>query len=60
MANSNSYEILKAVVYSGRVGSEAASVYDLTVFVERAVMAQISPTSIPIVVPTWNFCVVLR
>jgi len=36
---SNSFEIPKALVYSGRVGSEAASVYDLTVLVERAVMA---------------------
>jgi hypothetical protein len=37
--NSNSFEIPKALVYSGRVGSEAVSVYDLAVFVERAVMA---------------------
>jgi hypothetical protein len=37
--NSNSFEIPKALVYSGRVGSEAASVYDLAVFVECAVMA---------------------
>jgi hypothetical protein len=37
--NSNSVEIPKALVYSGRVGSEAVSVYDLAVFVERAVKA---------------------
>jgi hypothetical protein len=37
--NSNSFEIPKALVYSGRVGSEAASVNHLAVFVELAVMA---------------------
>jgi hypothetical protein len=51
--NSNSFEIPKALVHSGRVGSEAASVYDLAVFVERASNRfQMFPRSIPIVIPT--------
>jgi hypothetical protein len=50
--NSNSSEIPKALVYSGRVGSEAASVYDLALFVERAVMAPDVPKVDPIVIPT--------
>jgi hypothetical protein len=37
--NSGSFQIPEALVHSGRVGSETASVYHLAVFVERAVMA---------------------
>jgi hypothetical protein len=44
-ANSNSFEIPKRL--SRRVGSEAASVYDLAVFVERAVMAPDIPKVYP-------------
>jgi hypothetical protein len=36
---SGSFEIPEVLVHSGRMGSEPASVYDLAVLVERAVMA---------------------